>query len=106
MKFYYNGKLIRTSKTRHYKYAIGTSDTGCYATCSETWENAQKALDALKNRIRKTAEENLKFSQNPKNQEFLKKFYGDRYDQYDPQAEYQKAIARIQLAEIVELEER
>jgi hypothetical protein len=106
MKFYYNGELIRTSKTRHYKYAIGCSDTKGYATCSETWENAQKALDALKNRIRQTAESNLKFDQDPKNQEFLKKYYGDRYDTYDPLAEYKRALARVQFAEIVELEER
>jgi hypothetical protein len=106
MKFYYNGQLIRTSKTRHYKYAIGTSDTGKYPICSETLENAQKALDALKNRIRHNAEENYKFDLNPENQEFLKKFYGDRYDQYDARAAYERAIARVQLAEIVELEER
>jgi hypothetical protein len=106
MKFYYNGKLIRTSKTRHYKYAIGTSDTGTYPTCSETMENAQKALDDLKRRIIRNAEENYRFDQDPKNQEFLKKYYGDRYDQYDARAAYEKAIARVQLAEIVELEER
>lgn len=106
MKFYYNGKLIRTSKTRHYKYAIGTSDTGKYAICSETWENAQKALDALKRRIIEAAENNYKFDQDPKNQEFLKKYYGDRYDQYDARAAYERAKARVQYAEIVELEER
>jgi hypothetical protein len=69
-------------------------------------ENAQKALDDLKRRIIRNAEKNYRFYQDPENQEFLKKYYGDRYDQYDARAAYEKAIARVQLAEIVELEER
>lgn len=103
MKFYYNGKLIRTSKTRHYKYAIGTSDTGTYATCSETMENAQKALDNLKKRIREVAESNYKFAQNPENLAWLKERYGE---QYDAEERYKKEISRVQFAEIVELEEK
>lgn len=103
MKFYYNGKLIRTSKTRHYKYAVGTSDTATYARCSETLANAQKALDELKRRIIEVAESNFKFAQNPENLAWLKERYGE---QYDAEERYKKEIARLQLAEIVELEER
>lgn len=41
MKFYYNGKLMRTSKTHEYKYAIIT-ENGCCCSCHGTLESAQK----------------------------------------------------------------
>lgn len=103
MKFYYNGNLVRTSKTRHYKYAVGTSDTATYARCCETFASAQKALDELKRQIIKVAESNYKFAQNPENLAWLKERYGE---QFDAEERYKKAIARVQFAEIVELEER
>ena len=41
MKFYYNGKLVRTSKTRDYKYAIIWPDGEC-TSCHGTLESAKK----------------------------------------------------------------
>jgi hypothetical protein len=43
MKFYYNGKLIRTSKTHEYKYAVIANDE-CL-TCSATMDGAQKFIN-------------------------------------------------------------
>ena len=47
MKFYYNGKLIRTSKTHEYKYAVLHGDK-CLG-CSATREGALKTAYALAN---------------------------------------------------------
>lgn len=41
MKFYYNGKLMRTSKTHEYKYAI-VSENDVLWSCHGTLEAAQK----------------------------------------------------------------
>lgn len=46
MKFYYNGQLIRTSKTHEYKYAvISTISNNKALTCSATKEGAQKFIN-------------------------------------------------------------
>lgn len=41
MKFYYNGKLVRTSKTHEYRYAIVT-EAGNLISCHGTREAAEK----------------------------------------------------------------
>ncbi len=102
MKFYYNGKLIRTSKSRHYKYAIGIEGTG-FPRCSETLENAKKQLEQeVKERI-ETAKNNLLFAEKPENLAWLKERFGE---DYNPVEEYKKALKRAQMVTIVELEER
>ncbi len=45
MKFYYEGKLVRTSKNHHYTHAV-ISGTGNVFTCSSSEELARKALNA------------------------------------------------------------
>lgn len=40
MKFYYNGKLVRTSKNHEYKYASINKKTGKAYSCSTTKEGA------------------------------------------------------------------
>ncbi len=49
MKFYYNDKLIRTSKTHDYKYAL-ISSTGKCVTCSASRERAEAELASWINR--------------------------------------------------------
>lgn len=49
MKFYYNDKLIRTSKTHEYKYAL-ISSTGKCVTCSASRERAEAELASWINR--------------------------------------------------------
>jgi PIN domain nuclease of toxin-antitoxin system len=41
MKFYYNGKLMRTSKNHDYKYAIVSANDGLWS-CHSTLEAAEK----------------------------------------------------------------
>ena len=43
MKFYYNEKLIRTSKTHEYKYALLSSNEKC-VTCSASRDRAESEL--------------------------------------------------------------
>ena len=44
MKFYYNGQLVRTSKTHQYKYALINTETGkCYA-CGADRKNPEAEL--------------------------------------------------------------
>ena len=46
MKFYYNDKWVRTSKTRNYKYAVivdNPDGTFGLVSCSETQANAQRS---------------------------------------------------------------
>lgn len=56
MKFYYEGKLIRTSKTHEYKYAAISSSGHCLK-CSATKQGAQAELD----RIFRESMRNLEF---------------------------------------------
>lgn len=52
MKFYYKGKLIRTSKTHHYTHAIiYNREDGTFAChgCSATEQGAEKLYRALPN---------------------------------------------------------
>jgi hypothetical protein len=47
MKFYYNGKLIRTSKTHIYKFALLNYAGNC-VTCSATYEGCLKEKNRRK----------------------------------------------------------
>jgi len=102
MKFYYNGQLVRTSKTRHYKYAIGSEEHG-FKTCSETLDNAKKQLDAKKRYYLQVAKSNLEFAKKPENLKWLKEEYGE---DYDPEVTYKNELAHANACKIVELEER
>lgn len=44
MKYYYNGKLIRTSKNTAYRYAAINAETGKILGCSSTAEGAEKNI--------------------------------------------------------------
>lgn len=43
MKFYYQGKLVRTSKTHNYKYGVFTKENDCLA-CASSFELAQNSI--------------------------------------------------------------
>ncbi len=43
MKFYYNGKLVRTSKTHYYTHAVMTADNRLIS-CASSYELAQKSM--------------------------------------------------------------
>ena len=45
MKFYYNGKKVRESKTHEYKYAAISTKTGKVLKCSATKEGAQEIIN-------------------------------------------------------------
>lgn len=105
MKFFYNNKLVRTSKTKRYKYAVireSGDDIKVFA-CSETRANAQKALERTKNEHARIAKSNLDFGKKPEKLEWLKQTYGE---EYDAETEYKKFIETINNYKIVELEER
>jgi hypothetical protein len=102
MKFYYNDKLVRTSKTRHYKYAVGSEYSG-FTTCSETLENAKRALEQLVRLNTATAKSNLEYAKDPEHLAELKKVFGA---DYDPEKSYTTAIENIKRFRIVELVEK
>ena len=104
MKFYYNGQLVRTSKTRHYKYAIVRKygDKVKVYACSETLENAQKRLETEKRDQKERAESNLKWCKIPENYQWCVEYYGA----CNPEADYQQRLENINHLTIVELEER
>lgn len=51
MKFYYNGKLVRTSKSHEYRYAVmhGDKCIGCSATRDGALKTAYALVSAKKN---------------------------------------------------------
>lgn len=102
MKFYYNGQLVRTSKTRNYKYAIvrESGDKIKVYACSETLENASKRLQSEKAYQTQRAEGDLKWGKIPENYKWCVEHYG----KYDPEAEYNKRLEMIKDIKIVELE--
>lgn len=66
-KFYYNNELIRTSKTKNYKYAVIAYNNGEMKVfrCSETKANAEKAHTAAINELKEDIERekrNCKYS--------------------------------------------
>ena len=56
MKFYYNGKLVRTSKNHEYKYGILSSEGGSVTSCHATYEAAYKELQRRPGEIRTNIE--------------------------------------------------
>lgn len=46
MKFFYDGKLVRTSKTKVYTHAVINTETGGLIGCSSSRELAQKKVDS------------------------------------------------------------
>ena len=55
MRFYYNGQLVRTSKTHHYTHAI-LLDDGKAATCSTTRKGCEDWIARLVNESRRGIE--------------------------------------------------
>ena len=102
MKFYYNGQLVRTSKTRNYKYAIirEIGDKIKVYACSETMQNALKRLQSEKADQTRRAESNYKWCKIPENYKWCVEHYG----KCDPEAEYKEYLEMIKNIKIVELE--
>ena len=48
MKFYYNGQLVRTSKTHEYKYAVINTETGKAYACSKDMKGIDKAMSEIR----------------------------------------------------------
>lgn len=47
MKFYYNGNLVRTSKTHEYKFALLNTETGKAYACSKDMKGMDRALSEV-----------------------------------------------------------
>lgn len=67
MKFYYNGKLIRTSAKHNYKYACINEETGYVWGCSETKDGAMRNLNSRVSEVRQRIENCKKAIQAIKN---------------------------------------
>lgn len=52
MNFYYNGKLVKTSKTRHYTHGVYSSATDSVWSCHLTHNAAVKAKTAFVSKAR------------------------------------------------------
>lgn len=52
MKFYYNGKLVRTSKTHEYHFGILNADGTKVTSCHGTYEAAMKEMNRRPGEIR------------------------------------------------------
>ena len=52
MKFYYNGKLVRTSKTMVYKYAIINTNNGKTVKCSKNMKGIEQGMSDLNENMR------------------------------------------------------
>lgn len=104
MKFYYNGKKVRESKTHEYKYAIvlEQGDNVKVFACAGTRENALKRLQSEINYQKECAESNLRWGKNPENYKWAVEYYGT----YNPEEDYKKHIDKIKQIKIVELEAR
>lgn len=108
MKFYYNGKLVRTSKTHEYKYALINIETGhCYA-CGADRRNPENELNYRSGNLRVyKAVKNGQYRQKDKChctadeiRKNAEKYYGSLENAI---AECEKYISKLQ---IVELEPR
>lgn len=51
MKFYYQGHLIRTSKTHNYKYALINKETFYAYRCSKDLKGIQSAIYEIRRRL-------------------------------------------------------
>lgn len=47
MKFYYNGNLVRTSKTHEYKFALLNTETGKAYACSKDMKGMDRAMSEV-----------------------------------------------------------
>ena len=56
MKFYYNGKLVRTSKNHEYHYGVLSSNGKSVNSCHATREAAEKAMAQPISNLRKAIE--------------------------------------------------
>lgn len=119
MKFYYNNKLVRTSKTHEYKYALIWEGTGNLVMCSATREGCEKEIKSRIGHCREAIEnyENIIKAINNGSKKFLakagrKSFYIDiPVDSVEKCKEYigherEKIEAYIRKMKIVELEVR
>lgn len=107
MKFYYKEQLVRTSKTRHYKYAVGTikkdGSLSCWS-CHETRESAEKQMQSKRNECRRIAQSNREWAKkSEENMEYFRKFYGS---DYDPDEQYKAVMAGLGDIKVFEIEER
>ena len=117
MKFYYNGKLVRTSKTHAYTHAVLTPNGDTFS-CSSSREGAVKALQAKINeweQIRSNYRNAIKaleagrpyyFSKYGR-REVKQSLSGKTVADYDRMlAEAERIIANYNAHQIVELEAR
>ena len=118
MKFYYEGKLIRTSKTHHYTHAIVCEGTAimCSATRQGCEREKQRYLSQQREII-KSYQDGIKYLRDGKKGYYVKdgrSSYYVPFDKYDTAERYEKWIKesenRIQHItnnwKIVEIEER
>ena len=95
MKFYYNNKLVRTSKTHNYKYGVFTSNDKLLA-CASSFELAQKAIITATNSER----HNLEFYKKELEaiEKGKEKFWGKKYlhKVEDTKEECEEIIKRLE----------
>lgn len=125
MKFYYNGKLMRTSKTHEYKFAIVWPNGKC-ASCHGTREAAEKeyrkriaesetCIDRYKQAIKAIQNGKKSFIFKERSGSYKVELYGEDFAHNDrSKAETwekymesaNECIARLKTRKIVELEAR
>ena len=108
MRFYYNDQMVRTSKNRHYKFAVvwereGAETVSCLA-CSETKENAERSLQREIAAQKRIAQSNLHFHNDPENteSEWYKEYFGA---DFDAQKAFEDHIESLKNIKVVELRE-
>lgn len=118
MKFYYDGKLIRTSKTHHYTHAVVNTATGKCLTCSSTLKGCEQFVSSHLNGYRcgikncKTAIKAIEDGKTRYNftdgrRTFVEKIYWTKEEYEERIADREDSIERIEKNwKIVELEER
>ena len=116
MKFYYNGKLMRTSKTHTYTHALLT-ETGTLRSCHGSREAAEKELRALISqhetniddckRAIKAIEKGQTYYFAGHRQQYKCSLKGKTIEHYEEWIEkYKRIIAFFEKHQIVELEAR
>lgn len=107
MKFYYKEQLVRTSKTRHYKYAVGAiNEDGSLAcfSCHETRESAEKQLQSKRNECRRIAQNDAAWAKkSEKNLQKCREFYGN---DWDPDEHVKNVVSGLGSMKVFEIEER
>lgn len=92
MKYYYNGKLVRTSKNE-YKYGLLRS--GEVISCSKTKATIARELENQKKAIKK----DIAFAAKEENKKFIEDFTKTTVDEY-----IKGELAVIDSLQIIELE--